>query len=139
MTVTLTVNYKEVLAAATVEKIDELLEDSYELTDILVFIDEHNEQDFIAYYEQYVEAGEDIGYDVVDEFIGYHGDVSYVEYVKDAYRGSYDSEADFAEEYTQDVYGDVPAFVVVNWEATWERNLSYDFDYIGGFVFNSHF
>lgn len=139
MTVTLSVNYKEVLAAATVEKIDELLEDSYELTDILEFIDEHNEEDFVAYYEQYVEAGEDIGYDVVDAFIGYHDDVCYVEQVKDAYRGVYYSEAEFAEEFTNEIHGEVPAFVVVDWQATWDQNLSDDFDYVNGFVFSSSF
>lgn len=139
MTVTLTTNYKEILQTATVEKIDELLEDNYELTDILEFIDEHNEEDFVAYYEKYVEQGENLGYDVVDAFINQHDDVSYVEHVEDAYRGSYDSEAEFAQEFTNDVYGDVPSFVVVDWEATWERNLSYDFDFVNGFVFSSHF
>lgn len=139
MTVTLTTNYKEILQTATVEKIDELLEDNYELTDILEFIDEHNEEDFVAYYEKYVEQGENLGYDVVDAFIDYHDDVSYVEHVEDAYRGSYDSEAEFAQEFTNDVYGDVPSFVVVDWEATWDRNLSYDFDFVNGFVFSSHF
>ena len=139
MTITLTANYKETLQTATVEKIDELLDDNYELTDILEFIDEHNEDDFVAYYEQYVEQGENLGYDVVDAFIDYHGDVSYVEHVEDAYRGSYDSEAEFAEQFTYDVYGDVPSFVVVDWAATWDNNLSYDFDFVNGFVFAHDF
>lgn len=139
MTITLTANYQETLQIATVVKIDELLEDNYELTDILEFIDEHNEDDFVAYYEQYVEQGENLGYDVVDAFIDYHGDVSYVEHVEDAYRGVYESEAEFAEEFTNDVYGDVPSFVVVDWAATWDNNLSYDFDFVKGFVFSSSF
>lgn len=139
MTITLTTNYQEVLSTETVEKIDQLLEDNYELTDILKFIDEHNENDFVAHYEQYVDAGENIGYDVVDAFINYHDDVSYVEYVEEAYQGSYHSPADFAEEFSQEIYGDVPSFVVVDWAATWDRNLSYDFDFIDGFVFSSKF
>ena len=138
MTVTLTVNYKEVLAAATVEKIDELLEDSYELTDILVFIDEHNEEDFVAYYEEYVAQGENLGYDVADKFIGEFG-VDCIEYCQETYQGSYNSEAEFAEEYTQDVYGDIPSYLVVDWQATWDSNLSYDYVFVDGFVFTKNF
>ena len=139
MPVTFTTNYKEIFSIDTVEKIDELIEDSYDLNDILQFIDEHNEQDFLSYYEEYVSVGEDLGYDVVDEFINYHEDVSYVEYVRDAYRGSYNSEADFAEEYTEEVYGEVPVHLVVDWQATWNSCLRYDFDFVNGYVFSSNF
>jgi hypothetical protein len=138
MSVTLTVNYKEIYAAQTVEKIDELLEDNYAIDDILEFIDNNNEDDFVAFYEEYVTHGEDLGYDVVDAFVGYHG-ISYVEHVRDAYRGHYDSGADFAEEYYNDVYGDVPSFLVVDWEATWEQSMKYDFDFVDGYVFDSNF
>jgi antirestriction protein len=138
MSVTLTVNYKEIFATQTVEKIEELLEDNYALDDILEFIDANSEEDFVAHYEEYVEQGENLGYDAVDAFVGYHG-LSSVEYAGDAYRGSYDSEADFAEEYTQDIYGDIPGFVVVDWQATFDHNLRYDFDFIDGYVFSSNF
>lgn len=138
MSVTLSANYKEVFKSNTVEKIDELVEDNYALDDILEFIDAHNEEDFVAHYEAYVEAGEDIGYDVVDAFIEYHGDVSYAEYVKDAYLGTYNSEADFAEEYYNDIC-DIPCALVIDWQATWNTSLRYDFDFVNGFVFNSNF
>ena len=42
MTVTLTSNYKETLAAVTVEKIEELLDEQYDLDAMLVFIDENS-------------------------------------------------------------------------------------------------
>lgn len=138
MSVTLTANYKEIFAAETVEKIEELLEDNYAIDDILEFIDNNNEEDFVAFYEEYVTQGEDLGYDVVDAFVEYHG-LSYVEHVRDAYRGAYDSGADFAEEYYNDVYGDVPSFLVVDWEATWEQSMKYDFDFVDGYVFDSNF
>jgi hypothetical protein len=138
MTVTLTVNYKEVFAAETVEKIDELLEDNYALEDILEFIDNRNEEDFVTFYEEYVLQGENLGYDVVDAFIEYHG-ILYVEHCGDAYRGRYDSGAEFAEEYYSDVYGDVPSFLVVDWQATWDQSLYYDFDFLDGYVFSSSF
>ena len=138
MSVTLSTNYKEIFAAQTVEKIEELLEDNYAINDILEFIDNNNEDDFVAFYEEYVTQGEDLGYDVVDAFVEYHG-ISYVEHVRDAYRGYYDSGADFAEEYYNDVYGDVPSFLVVDWEATWEQSMKYDFDFVDGYIFDSNF
>ena len=126
MTVTLSANYTEVLAAETVEKIEELLEDSYALDDILEFIDNHNESDFVAYYEEYCRCGEAIGYEAVDALIAEMGDVSYVEECDERYRGQFDSTADYAEEFYNDVYGEVPSFLVVDWEATWESSLRYD-------------
>ena len=137
MSVTFSTNYKEIFATETVEKIDELLEDNYALDDILEFIDEHNETIFVAHYEEYVEQGENLGYDVVDAFVDYHG-FDCVGSCGDAYRGQYDSEADFAEEFTNDLY-DVPSFVVVDWQATFDQCLRYDFDFVDGFVFSSNF
>ena len=137
MSVTLTVNYKEIFATQTVEKIEELLEDNYALDDMLEFIDANSEEDFVTFYEEYVTQGENLGYDVVDAFVEYHG-LSCVENCGDAYRGTYDSEADFAEEFTNDIY-DVPSFVVVDWQATFDQCLRYDFDFVDGFVFSSNF
>jgi hypothetical protein len=134
----MTDNYKEVLKLETVEFIEEnCVEGEYDLDDALKFIDEHNEDDFVAYYDEYIRVGEILGYDVVDAFIDYHG-VSYAEHAEDAYRGCYADGADFAEEYYNDI-GDIPAFLVVDWEATWQQNLSYDFDFVDGYVFSSSF
>ena len=139
MSVTLQVNYKEVFAIETVEKIEELIEDNYDLDDILEFVDNNSEADLVVYYEQYCTAGENIGYDVVDAFVKYHGDMGYVENVEDAFRGVYYNEETFAEEYYNEIYGEVPAFLVVDWEATWKMSLTYDFDFIDGYVFSSDF
>jgi hypothetical protein len=139
MAVTLTANYKEVFSAETVEKIDELVEDNYALDDILEFIDNSSEADFISYYEDYVRVGENIGYDVVDAFIKLHGDMGYVTDVEDAFRGVYHDEETFAEEYYGDIHGEVPAFLVIDWKATWEQSLRYDFDFVDGYVFDSNF
>ena len=138
MTTTMTTNYKEVLQPQTVEFIEEnCIEGEYDLDDALNFIDNHGETDFVLFYDDYISAGEKIGYDVVDAFIDYHG-VSYAEHTEDAYYGAYDSGADFAEEYYNNI-GDVPSFLVVDWEATWEQNLSYEFYFVGGYVFSSSF
>lgn len=126
MSVTLTANYKEVLAPVTVEKIDELIDENYALDDMLEFIDKHNENDFVAYYEEYVRCGEAIGYDAVDAFIDEMGDVSYVEDCDEKYRGVYESTADFAEEFYNEI-SDVPSALVIDWEATYDSSLRYDY------------
>ena len=126
MTVTLTSNYAEVLAADTVEKIQELLEDNYALDDMLEFIDTYNESDFNAYYEEYVRCGEAIGYDAVDALIGENGECSCIEDCDSRFRGWYQSEADFAEEFYSELY-EVPTALVIDWQATWDTALRYDF------------
>jgi len=125
MSVTLTANYKEVLNANTVEKIDELLDENYALDDILEFIDNHSEDDFVSYYEEYCRCGEAIGYDAVDALINEQG-VDYIEGCDERFRGWYQSEADFAEEFYSDCY-DVPSALVVDWQATYDSSLRYDF------------
>ena len=127
MSVTLTSNYTETLAADTVSKIDDLLGDNYALDDMLEFIDTYNESDFVSYYEEYVRCGEAIGYDAVDALIEEEGDISYIQDCDERYRGCYESVADFAEDFVTDCYGEVPSIVVVDWEATWESSLRYDF------------
>jgi hypothetical protein len=126
MSITMTANYKEVLNTETVEKIDELLDEQYSLDDMLEFIDEYNENDFTAYYEEYVRCGEAIGYEAVDALIEEMGDVSYVEDCEERYQGHYHNEAEFAEEFYSELY-EVPSALVIDWQATWDTSLRYDF------------
>ena len=126
MSVTLTVNYKETLAAETVEKIEELLDENYALDDMLEFIDERNESWFVSYYEEYVRCGEAIGYEAVDAFIDEMGGISDIEGLDDRFRGVFESEADFAEDFFNDI-GDIPSALVIDWQATYDSSLRYDF------------
>jgi len=127
MSVTLTANYKETLEVITVNKIEELIEDNYALDDMLEFIDNHNEKDFVMHYEEYVRCGDAIGYEAVDALIAEQGDVSYIEECDERYQGCYDNEAEFAEYWHNEMGNYVPEGIVVDWEATWESNLYYDF------------
>ena len=127
MSITLTANYKEVLDAVTVEKIDELLDENYALDDMLEFIDAHNEDDFCNYYEEYVRCGEAIGYEAVDALIEEMGDMSYIDCCDERYQGHFDNEAEFAEYYFDEMGEHVPSAIVVDWEATWDQSLRYDF------------
>ena len=123
----MTANYKEVLNVETVEKIDELLEENYALDDMLKFIDEYNENDFVGYYEEYVRCGEAIGYEAVDALIGETGYMSDIEDCDERYQGFYDDEAEFAEDFYNNIGCNVPDGIVVDWEATWEQSLRYDY------------
>ena len=127
MSVTFTANYKEVLNAVTVEKIDELLDENYDRDAMLVFIDEHNEDDFVNYYEEYVRCGEIIGYEAVDALIEEMGCISYIEDCDERYQGFYDDEAEFAEYFHNEMGNYVPEGIVVDWEATWDTSLRYDY------------
>ena len=127
MTVTLTASYKGCCKAETVEKIEELLDESYDLEAMLVFIDEYNEADFVAYYEEYVRCGEAIGYEAVDALIGEMGHVSDIEDCDERYQGCYHNEAEFAEAFYDEMGNNIPEGIVVDWEATWETSLRYDY------------
>ena len=126
MTVTLTSNYKEVLHEDAVNKIEELIEENYALDDMLEFIDQRNETNFVLYYEEYVRCGEAIGYEAVDALIDEMGHVSDIENCDERYRGCYESTADFAEEYFNDTT-DIPCALVIDWEATYDSSLRYDY------------
>jgi antirestriction protein len=126
MSITLTANYKEIFATATVEFIDELVDDSYALDDMLEFIDTHSEQMFVENYVAYCEAGEAIGYEAVDAYISDVG-MCDLEDLAERYQGHYHNEAEFAEQFVEEMGYDIPSIVVVDWEQTWESSLRYDF------------
>ena len=126
MSITLTANYKEILSERVVDMIDNLQDELYDLQAMLTFIDEHDEDDFYHFYEEYVRCGEAIGYEAVDALIEESG-MSAVENCDERYQGCYQSTADFAEEFHTSMGVDIPAMIVVDWEATWDTNLYYDF------------
>ena len=132
-------NYKEVYSQETVSKIEELLEDSYALEDIVEFIDANSEEDFRTYYEEYVVVGEEYSYEAVDAFIEEFGLQSFTQSnFEDAYRGQYESKGDYAEQYVSDCYVvDLPGFLEIDWEASF-NNLDVVFNG-NGYVFNTQF
>ncbi len=73
----------------------------------------------------------------IEEFIEYFGEGS-IDSFTDAYQGQM-SGAEFAEQITTDCYClDIPAFVCVDWEATWNE-LSHDYVDLGGYIFCCNF
>ena len=126
MSVTLTANYKEIFSQRIVDQIEELLDQDFDLKAMIEFIDEHNEDDFFHFYEDYVSAGEAIGYEAVDAYCAEFG-FSECDTMAERYQGCYQSTADFAEEFYDQMGYNIPSGIVVDWEATWDSSLYYDF------------
>ena len=104
------------------------------------FINKYGHKDFILYYEEYHQAVEEWDSEVVDSFLE-EFDLSDVSRISDAYNGQYDSGAEFAEQLVSDcgyIHGDLPYWIEVDWEKTWD-NLSYDYTEINGYIFSNNF
>jgi antirestriction protein len=93
---------------------------------MLTFIDEYNETAFMNNYEEYVRCGEAIGYEAVDALADENG-IDYIEDCDERYQGCYNSVADFAEEFYDQLGYNIPDGIVVDWDATWDTSLRYDF------------
>jgi hypothetical protein len=131
-----TENYKQLLNETTVEKIEYYLEENLYISDIIDFINKYNEIAFCEHYDEYVDSGEQYSYEAVDAFIEEFG-VDNLGGFLDAYRGEWESKADYAENYVTDCYSiDLPGFIEIDWENTFD-NL--DCIYVNGFVFDSQF
>ena len=127
----------------TQELLDEYNEEyCWEYNDMVDFIKEHSEEEFVHHYETYNRLCEDYGQNLVDEFIE-DFDVSTIENFEDMYQGQYDSGADFAEQIASDcgyVTRDLPSWIEIDWQKTWDNALSYDYtELIGGHIFNNNY
>jgi uncharacterized Zn finger protein len=141
MTVTLTANYRETLAPETAALIDRLTEEMFDLGAMLEFIDEHSEEDFREFYIQYVELGEEYGYEAIDLFINEVAALDELYKFEIAYIGEYNSAADMAECFFVGD-GDVERLdyrIVVDWEETAEYLLRHDVDRFGHHYFRTYF
>ena len=118
--------------------IKELIEDGHDKEDMEEFIKTHGHKDFVLYYEDYTRMVEEYDQETVDSFIEVF-DLMDVEHLNDAYMGCYRSGAEFAEYFVSDCYGlpDMPYWVAIDWEETWE-NLSYDYTESNGYIFSNN-
>ena len=128
------------------EETQELLDEynelyNWEYNDMCDFIEEHGEENFRDYYETYSKLVDDYE-EVVDEFIE-DFDVSAIENFEDMYQGQYESGAEFAEQICQDcgyITRELPSWVEIDWQKTWDNALSYDYIEIGnGHIFNANY
>lgn len=86
---------------------------------------------FQTYYESYLDlevfiAGLELGIEI--------------ESIEDAYQGQYSSDAEFAENLTNDCYDlkNIPSFLEIDWEST-ASNIMYDYSEDNGYYFSNHY
>ena len=131
MPVTMSSNYKEVFSKETVEQIEELIEFDYQLNEVLDFLDTYGE-DKVEYFEPYSQAIENIGCDdaqeIVDRYVDSNG-IEYVEGCDELYQGNYQSVEEFIDVMELIDY-DIPSWLCIDYEATWESALRFDYDKI---------
>ena len=127
----------------TKELLDEYNETyCWEYNDMVDFIKEHSEEEFVHHYETYNRLCEDYGQNLVDEFIE-DFDLSTIENFEDMYQGQYESSADFVERTCYDLgyfSKEIPSWIEIDWQKTWDNHLSYDYtELIGGHIFNNNY
>ncbi len=129
------------------EETQELLDEynelyDWEYNDMCDFIENHSEEEFREHYETYNRLVDDYGQLVVDEFIE-EFDVYTIENFEDMYQGQYTSGAEFAEMIASDcgyVSRDMPSWIEIDWEKTWDKALSYDYtELTGGHIFSNSY
>ncbi len=102
------------------------------------FIEEHGLKS-IGFYDSFADMVNDYDEQIVRLFVEDHG-ISCISHFPEAYQGTYSSEAEFAEEFCSQM-GEIPHYVVVDWQATWDYSLRHDysFDDETGAVFSQNF
>ena len=105
------------------------------------FIENYSEEEFVEHYETYHRLCEDYDQKLVDEFAENY-DIDSVEHFEDMYQGQYDSGAEFAEQIASDcgyVSRDMPSWIEIDCQKTWDNALSYDYTQIGYAIFNDSY
>ena len=126
----------------TQELLDEYNESyCWEYNDMVDFIKEYGEKKFRDYYEDYYRAIDDLGEDIVNAFI----EVFYIESIgniEESYQGQM-TGAEFAEQIASDcgyVTRDLPSWIEIDWQKTWDNALSYDYTELSdGHIFNNNY
>ena len=120
----------------------ELLDEVYDGGLAHEFIENHGENYFLTYYEKYEELVKEYGQNLIDEFAE-EFDVDSVDHFEDMYQGQYNSGGDFAEQIATDcgyVTRELPHWIEIDWEKTWDNALSYDYtELIGGHIFSDSY
>ena len=129
------------------EETQELLDEynelyNWEYNEMCEFIENYGETEFLTYYETYHRLVDDYGQNLIDEFAE-HYDVDTVEHFEDMYQGQFTSGGSFAETIASDcgyVSRDMPHWIEIDWEKTWDNALSYDYtELIGGHIFSNNY
>ena len=119
------------------EHLEGLIEDGHDEDEMKEFIETHGAKDFVCYYEDYARMVDEYDQETVDAFLE-EFDLMDVEHLEDAYNGQYRSEAEFAENFVTDMgyaQNDMPYWIAIDWQKTWDDGLSWDYTFNNGYVF----
>ena len=115
---------------------------NWEYNDMCDFIENYGETEFLTYYETYHRLVDDYGQNLIDEFAE-HYDVDSVEHFEEMYQGQFTSGGEFAEVIASDcgyVSRELPHWIEIDWEKTWDKALSYDYTELsGGHIFSNSY
>ena len=126
----------------TQELLGGLIDDGNELEVLEDFIKEHGESNFNDYIEEYLQAVDQYGEEVVESFLEIF-DIDSIGSLSESYQGQYDSGAEFAEQLARDCCDirdeHISSWIEIDWKASWD-NLDYDFtEGSDGHIFNNNF
>jgi hypothetical protein len=165
MSITLTSNYQEVLPAAIVEMVDELVENDYALEEILEYIDYFGAENAV-YVQELIDAvvdadsdlndlyefTEEYGYDSIEYFPQYVEllnsyneqpiksfiecfDVSDLHLFEETYEGHFTTTDDFVNYVLEMEDCTIPNWICIDANATWNSALRFDFYEENGYYF----
>ena len=121
---------------------------NWEYNEMCDFIESHGEETFRDHYETYHRLVDEYCMELVNNFAD-HFDIETVEHFEEMYQGQHETGSNFAEHICEELgyIRDLPAWVSVDWEKTWEDALSYDYteidcdmsDYTYGHIFSNNY
>ena len=114
---------------------------NWEYNDMCDFIESYGQTEFLTYYETYHRLVEDYGMELVDKFAN-HFDIDTIPHFEEMYQGQFTSGGEFAEVIASDcgyVSRDMPSWIEIDWQKTWDNALSYDYTQIGYAIFNDSY
>ena len=126
----------------TQTQIEEFLENTFgwDEDELVAFVERFGEEKFKLYFEEYADMVDDIGIGVVESFLD-NFDIADISSCRDEMCIRDSSGAEFAEQIATDcgdIPRDLPSWIEIDWEASWDR-LSYDYVICGdGHIF-SHY
>ena len=165
MAITLTTNYKETLTPEIVEIVDDLVENGYELEEVLTVLDYFGEQyqehlqaimemledtdaskselydyleeqgiDELEFFDKYKELMDNYDEGAVSAFLSLNY-VSDLHQFKESYEGEFDRVDDFVEYILENSGEEIPSWLCIDAEATWNCSLRHNYDEENGYYF----